>query len=161
MSPKIIIGYILGVIILMGIFIVVGSKGTTTTAKIDDPNRPVATANTTSFDFGKMTNQDIRQKTFEITNTGKSDLLLTQVATSCDCTYAYVTTGGTKSPKFTMHAKSSWRGKIAPSESAQVEVIYEPAIMPVQEKVERIVTVTTNDPKHETLEFKVQAEVSN
>ena len=161
MSPKIIIGYILGVIILMGIFIVVGSKGTTTTAKIDDPNRPVATANTTSFDFGKMTNQDIRSKTFEITNTGKSDLLLTQVATSCDCTYAYVTTGGTKSPKFTMHAKSSWRGKIAPSESAQVEVIYEPAIMPVQEKVERIVTVTTNDPKHETLEFKVQAEVSD
>ena len=161
MSPKIIIGYILGVIILMGIIIVVNSKGTITTTKIDDPNRPVATANTTSFDFGKMTNQDIRSKTFEITNTGKSDLLLTQVATSCDCTYVYVTTGGTKSPKFTMHAKLSWRGKIAPNESAQVEVIYEPAIMPVQGKVERIVTVTTNDPKHETLEFKVQAEVSN
>ena len=161
MSPKIIIGYILGVIILMGIFIVVGSKGTTTTAKIDDPDRPVATANTTLFDFGKMTNKDIRQKTFEITNTGKSDLLLTQVATSCDCAYVYVTAGGTKSPKFTMHAKSAWRGKVAPGELAQVEVIYEPAIMPVQGKVERIVTITTNDPEHQTLEFKVQAEVSD
>ena len=160
MSIKLIVGYILGIIILIAIIIYAGSRGTTTTASKDDPNRPIAIIQgASSFDLGKMTNRDIRSKTFEIKNNGKNDLELINVATSCDCTYVYVTTNGQKSPKFTMHGTTDWKGIIKSGEKAQIEVIYEPAIMPVNGMVERIVTITTNDPEHQSLEFKVQAEV--
>ena len=160
MSIKLIVGYILGIIILIGILVFVGSKGTVTTTNSDDPNRPIATIQgASSFDLGKMTNRDIRSKTFEIKNDGKNDLVLVNVATSCDCTYVFVTTNGQKSPKFTMHGTTDWKGIIKSGEKAQIEVIYEPALMPVSGPVERTVTITTNDPEHQSLEFKVQAEV--
>ncbi len=162
MSPKIIITYILGIIILLGGLVFFGSRGTTTTASKSDPNKPIATIiGESNFDFGKMSNKEIRSKTFVIKNDGKNDLELLNVSTSCDCTYVYVTTNGEISSKFTMHGSNSWKGIVNSGESARVEVIYEPALMPVQGKVERIVAVTTNDPDHQTLEFKVNADVSD
>ena len=161
MSIKIIVGYLIGIIILIGIIVFVGSREATSTVSKDDPNRPVAGVSQLNYDFGAMKNSDIRTKTFEVKNSGKSDLELTNVSTSCDCTYVYVTASGQKSPKFTMHGTTTWKGVVKPNQTAQVEVVYEPAIMPVQGKVERIVTITTNDPEHEMLEFKVSAEVSD
>lgn len=161
MSPKIIIAYLISIVLLVGIIVWVGSKGATTTVKSDDPNRPVAIIiGDSNFDFGRMLVSDIRNKVFEVKNDGKSDLELTNVSTSCDCTYTYITASGQKSPKFTMHGTSSWKGEVKPGETAQIDVIYEPAIMPVQGRVERMVSVATNDPNNPKLMFNVTAEVT-
>lgn len=160
MSIKLIVGYILSVIILIGIIVFIGSKGTTTTAGKDDPSRPVATIiGEADFDFGAMKNSDIRTNIFEVKNTGKSDLELTNVSTSCDCTYVFVTASGVKSPRFTMHGTNAWKGKVSPGQTAQIDVIYEPAIMPVQGTVERVVSVVTNDPNNPELKFSISADV--
>lgn len=162
MNVKFTLSYIFSLLILIGILVYFGSKNTTTTASKTDSNRPIATViGETSSDLGKITNNDIRSKVFEIKNTGKNDLEILNVATSCNCTYVYVTINSQKSPKFTMHGTNNWKGIVKSDETAQIEVIYEPALMPVQGKIERIVTVTTNDPEHQTLEFNVTAEVND
>lgn len=160
MNPKAILGYLIGLALLTGGLVWLGARGTVATTSVDDPDRPVATAASDTFDFGAMTNKDIRQTTFTVTNDGRSDLVLSQVSTSCDCTYAYVTVGGEKSPKFTMHGRSSWSAAVAPGESATVEVVYEPAIMPVTGPVTRQVSVATNDPARPNLDFTVTANVT-
>lgn len=162
MSIKLIIGYILGLMVLIAIIASVGGKNTTQTADSSDPDKPVAMViGEKKFDFGAMTNADIRNKTFTVKNRGKKDLELTSVSTSCDCTYAYITIAGEKSPKFTMHGTNQWRGKVASGQTAEIEVIYEPAIMPVKGRVERLVSIATNDPDNKTLEFTITAEVSD
>lgn len=162
MNPKAILGYFVAVIALLGIIVWAGSRNSTvSTAQKDDPSRPIATiVGAKSFDFGKITNQDIKRKVFTVKNNGQSDLQLTNVSTSCDCTYVFITAGGQKSPKFTMHGQTSWVGVVKPGETGKIEVIYEPAIMPVHGVVERMVMVTTNDPNLAQLEFKINAEVN-
>jgi hypothetical protein len=162
MSLKAIIFYVLGLFFLIGLLVVFGSeRARTSSFTANNLERPIAQLETDHADFGEMTNQEIKSYTFKVTNVGKSDLELTQVSTSCDCTYAYITAGGQKSHKFTMHGHNDWIGKVAPGQSATVEVIYEPAIMPVQGSVERIVTVATNDPVQPTLTFHVTANVKD
>lgn len=162
MSAKAIIGYLIGLMVVIGLIIWLGARGTTTSSfSASDPNRPVATATDPTFDFGDMTNKDIRTKVFTIRNTGKSDLSLTRVSTSCDCTYAYITANGAKSEKFTMHGTSNWSANVKPNEEAQVEVVYEPAIMPVHGSVTRMVTVVTNDPATPEVMFNVSANLTD
>ncbi|MEK7461189.1 MAG: DUF1573 domain-containing protein [Patescibacteria group bacterium] len=163
MSVKLLITYILGVIVLVGALVLLGSSTTTKlqTYTASDAARPIATVETNQFDFGAMTNQDIKSTKFTIQNTGQNDLALTNVSTSCDCTYAYLRVGDTESPRFTMHGTKDWSASVPANTSAELEVIYEPAIMPVQGQVSRTVTVATNDPEHPTLTFTVTANVTS
>lgn len=160
MTTKAIILYIAGLIGIVAVIVWLGA-GTSTAPVMgtNDPNRPIASVEKSDFDFGMMRNEDIRTADFTISNTGASDLVLQGVSTSCDCTYAYITVGGEKSPRFIMHDKSSWRGVVPPGQSAEVEVVYEPAIMPVFGPVSRMVTVTTNDPNQQSVQFTVIANV--
>lgn len=162
MSAKAIIGYLISLAIVIGLIIWLGSRGAASSSfSANDPDRPVATAAETAFDFGNMTNNEIRTKVFTIRNTGKSDLSLTRVSTSCDCTYAYITANGEKSERFTMHGTSNWSANVKPNEEAQVEIIYEPAIMPVHGPVTRMVTVVTNDPVTPEVMFSVSANLTD
>lgn len=125
-----------------------------------DPNRPIAEIKESNFDLGKMLVQDIKEHDFTIKNSGQSDLKISRIATSCDCTYAYVIYGEQKSPKFTMQFNSGWETKIKPGDTATLKVVYQPSIMPIEGPVSRTVTVSTDDPQKPTLEFKISAEVS-
>lgn len=162
MDNRSIIGYLIVVILLVAGLVMLGSRTTApATTSLDDPNRPQAVVDSKSFDFGNMTNSDIRDHVFTITNNGKSDLVLSQVSTSCDCTYAYITANGETSPKFTMHGTNKWSTSVKPGESATVKVVYEPAIMPVHGPVTRMVAVTANDPANPTLEFTLNANLTD
>ncbi len=154
-------GFIVAVLGLLVLLVWAGSRTTLKTASADDPNRPIATLEgEPHFDLGKMKVNEIKDHEFTIKNTGKSNLELGQVATSCDCTYAYIIKNGESSPKFTMHGMNDWKTTLMPDETAIVKAVYEPAIMPVEGKVERVVVVTTNDPVSPKIEFAIMAEVS-
>jgi hypothetical protein len=51
-----------------------------------DNNLPVIEFETDNHDFGKLVQGEIVSYNFKFTNTGKSDLLISQVNTSCGCT---------------------------------------------------------------------------
>ena len=52
----------------------------------DTGDAPVMTFTETVHDFGKMTQGEIVKYTFHFKNTGKSDLRIARVSTSCGCT---------------------------------------------------------------------------
>ncbi len=152
--------YFIGLGLIIAGAIYFGYKSTMPLYSKDDSNRPVAEMTEKSFNFGKINVQEIKRHDFTIINSGKSDLTLGQVSTSCDCTYAYIIIDHKQSPKFTMHGMNSWQGTIKPGKSAILQIIYQPSIMPVHGMVERFVTVATNDPASASLEAKIIAEVN-
>lgn len=141
---------------------VLGSRGANQiTTSIDDPSRPQAFVDAATFDFGEMTNSEIRDHIFTVTNNGQQDLVLSRVSTSCDCTYAYIEVAGETSPQFTMHGDTRWSAALETGESARVRVVYEPAIMPVRGAVTRTVSVTSNDPQQPSIVFTINANVTD
>lgn len=161
MKVSYIVLFVIIIAAIIGLAVWVGSDSTISTSNSDDPNRPIAEAKEKEFDFGEMNAKDVKEHNFEIKNSGKNDLILSQVSTSCDCTYVYIiNSAGEKSPKFTMHGISNWQIKIKSGEAATLQVIYEPAIMPVEGAVERFISIATNDPNNPKLEFNIKAKVN-
>lgn len=161
MKAKYIIGFIILAVAVVGLAIWVGSSSTIKTTDKSDPNRPVAEVKEKEFNLGEMSVKEIKDHNFTIKNTGKTNLALSHVSTSCDCTYAYIiNSAGQKSQKFTMHGTDHSEINVLPNESATLQVVYEPAIMPVMGAVERFVTVATNDPSNPKLEFKITMKVN-
>jgi len=100
-------------------------------------------------------------KTFTIKNTGTDILKLTNIKTSCACTYAQLTIEGKVSPKFGMHTTSSWVGEVPPDKEAQLMVVFDQdfhgptGVGPV----ERLISVETNDIQNPNLEFSLKGVV--
>lgn len=136
--------------LLGGIVWYAGRTGMTSSAaqySAEDSARPVAVVEPASFNLGTINAVDEQTKTVTLRNAGLSPLAVTEVTTSCDCTFATIALpDGTSSPEFTMHGRSSWSGELAPGESATVTVTYRPAVMPVTGRVTRGVNIRTNDP---------------
>lgn len=115
--------------------------------------------------FGTMKADEERTAAFTITNTSASSALrIWNVATSCDCTFATVIINGQETGEFNMAMHMSadlknWIGEVPPGETALLNVIYRPKIMPVTGPVTRQVNFSTNDPKNETVEVSVKADV--
>lgn len=122
-----------------------------------DSERPTVKTDKDFQDLGKMKVSDVKSATFKITNIGKKPLVLSDINSSCDCTFGKVTINGNSSPELGMHANSNWQGTVEPGGKAFVEVIYKPAIMPVAGEVAREVYITTNDPEKPTLTFGIKA----
>ncbi|KKU95666.1 hypothetical protein A3A64_00650 [Candidatus Gottesmanbacteria bacterium RIFCSPLOWO2_01_FULL_48_11] len=115
-------------------------------------------------DFGSMTADEERTATFMISNTSDSPLRIWNIATSCDCTFASVVIDDVQTGEFnmTMHTSGSlknWIGEVAAGKQATLKVTYRPKVMPVTGIVTRQVTFSTNDPKNETVEVSVKANV--
>lgn len=115
-----------------------------------------------NFDWGEIRiNGGNATKTFLIKNDGTDNLKLYNIKTSCTCTKAQVEIEGVKSPLFSMHSTSSWRGEVLPGREAKLTVIFDPAfhgpsgIGPIT----RLVSVDTNDPRNLKLEFNLTAKV--
>ena len=116
----------------------------------------------TEYDFGTMPiNGGILKKTFEIKNSGDGDLVIGPIWTSCHCTSAVFKLNGKQSPEFNM-AKIPWSQKMAPGETGQIEVIFDPAFhgpAGIGEAI-RAIFFETNDPQNESSEVRIAANVT-
>jgi len=96
---------------------------------------PEITFDMESFDFGTVNEGDVVKHSFLVTNSGKSDLIISNAKASCGCTV----------PTWPKEA-------IAPGESAQVQVEFNTKGKP--NKQSKTVTLTTNTVKgRETLKI--------
>lgn len=131
------------------------------TYSISDPAAPKAEVKETAFDFGSITVSDTPSHSFEIKNSGKNPLVISDIMTSCHCTSAKLKISGQPdSPEFgMMEGQNNWQASLDSGQSAQLEVIYKPAVMPVKGQVSRVVTFNTNDPQNKTMQLQISANV--
>lgn len=127
--------------------------------KITDLDRPKLTLSATNFDFGQMALKETRTKEIELKNTGSKLLIISDVFTSCDCTFAQLVSEGKESPRFSMRRNINWHGEITAGKTALLKITYEPKIMPVQGKVRRTIVFKTNDPANPNVNINFTAEV--
>lgn len=162
-TDKLIIGVIGAVVIVMlvGIVIIASKEGSTNSSipsyLSSDSEKPKVETDSLFADLGKMKVSDEKSAVFKITNIGNKPLSLFSISSSCDCTVGKVTVNGVSSPELGMHSTSNYQASLNPSESATVEVIYRPFVMPVKGEVGRDVYVKTNDPGNPMLTFSIKA----
>jgi len=68
---------------------------------------------------------------FEVTNTGERVAVITYIETSCDCTKATIVFEGREGPRFAMSHSTppgtyDWRAVLAPGETVELLVYYDP-----------------------------------
>jgi len=101
---------------------------------------------------------------FEITNTGKTDLIINKLDTSCGCTSAAVVYQGKEGPRFAMaghgvESPTDWSVAIPPGEEAQLKVYYNPNIhKDFRGTAIREIYIYSNDPVE--FETKVKIELN-
>lgn len=115
-------------------------------------------------ELGTMLVSDERTAEFFLRNVGAEPLQISEVRTSCMCTFAQVIIDDEESPGFNMEmhnspAARSWTGVVEPGLTATVRVIYRPSLMPVEGSVARNVKFNTNDPSRPVVELGIHATV--
>ena len=123
----------------------------------NNQSRPFLEISEIEFDLGRMRLDETKAKDVVITNSGTKPLILSDIFTSCNCTFAHFIIGGRESPRFSMHRNPQWRGELPPSSEAVVKVTYQPIVMPVQGRVSREVVFRTNDPEKPLVNLKFTA----
>jgi hypothetical protein len=108
------------------------------TAAGENPNIRVTPS---SYDFGDMPKETVSH-TFLVENTGSSQLIITQVSTSCGCTTAEVDSE-----------------TIEPGQSTEMLVTFDPNLMDSEGNVFRIVYIKSNDPEQPEIEVEIRANV--
>lgn len=114
------------------------------------------------IELGKIDADGEYPAEFIINNAGGTPLEISDVRTSCMCTFGEIIIGDKKSPEFNMVMHNSpaarkWKGVVRPGESATAQIIYKPHIMPVQGDVERYLVFTTNDPESPEIQLGIHA----
>ena len=101
------------------------------------------------------------EKVFEIKNSGEGMLELANFNTSCMCTTAVVKTRAGESPALGMHEQSTWKARLEAGETAEIEVIFDPAFHGPTGKgaVTRVVKFETSDPKNKQVELWLNGKV--
>jgi len=103
-------------------------------------NAPVAEFDAASFDFGEIKQGDKVEHTFTLKNTGKRNLVIRRVSTSCGCT-----------------AVTPEKTDIGPNESVPLKVEFNSTgKMGRQNKT---ITVITNDPKNPTTYIRISSNI--
>jgi len=157
----ILVGLISFAVLILGIVIVSKSQPPVL-EQIDTVSIEIVDGN--SHDFGEI---DIEggnaEKTFEIKNTGESDLKVTNFKTSCMCTQVKVSINGKDSPIFGMHARSGWKGIIKPGGTADIKVLFDPMFHGPQGvgPVTRMISFNTNDSNNPIIELTLSGNVIN
>ncbi len=101
---------------------------------------PVATFNTLAYDFGDIKQGEKKEYTFELKNSGKRELLIRNVRSSCGCT-----------------AVSPSKNVIAPGETAPVKVVFDSTGKKGRQS--KTVTVITNDPKNSSATLRISTNI--
>lgn len=164
MSKAMVIGLIIfSVVAIVGsyFFLVSGQKPQVPiiSYSLSDKERPIMEAKITFFDLGTMKVSEDKSANFKIKNIGQKPLQLSNISSSCNCTFGQVVMNGKESELFGMHNVSDFAGEILPGKEAIIKVTYRPSIMPVYGVIEREVYVSTNDPANQKLTFKVKSNV--
>jgi hypothetical protein len=101
---------------------------------------PVAQALDPVYDFGAVYNGSIVKHTFRLKNAGTAPLTLNTVRTSCGCTAARPT-----------------KSKLLPGEESEIAVNFDTSAD--RGPATRTITVFTNDPAHQQLDFTMRGDV--
>jgi hypothetical protein len=115
-------------------------------------------------ELGTLAVDDVGSANFRLKNVGTEPVEISQVRTSCMCTFAEIALPDENSPQFNMAmhndaAANAWKGVLAPGREAVVTVIYKPSLMPVEGSAARNVKFATNDPQNPVVELGVHATV--
>lgn len=111
----------------------------------------------TSYDFGDIAQAPV-STTFRLHNLGTSNLLLKGVSTSCMCTSARVSYGGTTSPAFGYHDNpAGWSLSLPPGTEASLVVAYDPTVHPELGHYVREVYILSSDPEHREATVEIHA----
>lgn len=144
-------------LIALGALYFIGSRSTKSTT---NDNKTDATAtvvgayelSSEKMDLGDMKVDDKKTATFTFKNTSTEKMNLSRFETSCNCTMVEVKINRDTSPMFNMPAHMSaseraWNRDLATGETAEINVTYEPALMPVYGSIERYATFKINNSK--------------
>ena len=165
-NTKITLTIVLGSIVVLGIIIGLSFLNTESSVQLtqyssDDTSKPKIEIKEKSFDFGEVDPKDEVIHEFKFENTGKSNLEITDIITSCMCTIARVIINGQKSPEFGMHGGPKWIGEIAPGQSGTIEVVFDPDFHKgVKGAVTRTISFTTNDPHNQEIELMIGGSIN-
>jgi hypothetical protein len=102
---------------------------------------PVAKFNAMDYDFGDMKQGDKKDYTFNLTNSGKSDLQIRNVRSSCGCT-----------------AVAPSKKVIAPGETVPIKVTFDSRGK--RGRQSKSITVITNDPKTPTSTLRISCNIN-
>lgn len=102
---------------------------------------PVAKFSESSYDFGEMKQGEKKDHTFNLTNEGKSELIIRNVRSSCGCT-----------------AVAPSKKVIAPGESVPIKVTFDSRGK--RGRQSKSVTVITNDPKTPTSMLRISCNIT-
>jgi len=119
-------------LILLPVLLAIGASvfllNNSTTQKPSQTGIPKIEINPKEIDAGNVSMAaGLVIKDFEIRNVGSGDLKINDIWTSCHCTTATLDVAGKKSPVFGMGHAGFWSQIIAPGETGQLEVIFNPA----------------------------------
>lgn len=112
-----------------------------------------------SHDFGDVSQAaGIVSKKFIIQNTGKTDLEINNLLSSCGCTTAAMVVNGEEGPRFGMHNNpKDWSTIIKPGETADIKVYYDPDThADFRGQATREITVFSNDPVNFEKSIKIK-----
>lgn len=112
------------------------------------------------YDFGDVSqSKGITSAVLKIRNSGKADLVIDNMDTSCMCTSASVIYNGKEGPKFNMAMHGNpkgWSVTIPPGDEAELKIYYDPnAHKELRGPVTRTIKVFSNDP----IEFEKTARI--
>lgn len=114
-----------------------------------DPNKQTAVGpqiefKVSEYDFGQVNKVDgVVETIFQVLNSGDEELTIERIATSCGCTTATISSE-----------------QIAPGQSANLIVKFDPGFHDEpQGRLERTVTIYTNDPNKAEAEVQIYAEI--
>lgn len=97
---------------------------------------PTIEFDATEYDFGTVNEGDIVETTFKLTNTGKTNLIITDAKASCGCTVP------------------EWpRGAVKPGDEAEIKVKFNTSGKP-NRQIKSITLYTNTDKGRETLKLK-------
>lgn len=125
-------------------------------------DRPIISVDPESIDLGDVSQaKGETNMLFEIINTGKTDLVINKLDTSCGCTSASIVFEGKEGPKFAMsgHGTESpkdWKLTIPAGKNAQLKVYYDPNIhKDFRGAAIREIYIFSNDP----IDFKTKVKI--
>lgn len=161
-DKKIIIGFVIFTLLILGGGIYVLIQSTTSPVVIKSSQNARILVDQKTFDWGQIPySGGNATKTFTIKNTGTDNLKLTNIKTSCACTYAQLIIDGKISPKFSMHTTSSWVGEVTAGKEASLTVVFDPSFHGPTGvgPIERLISMQTNDINNPNLEFSLKGVV--
>jgi len=124
--------------------------------------RPEINLDRDSYNFGNVSKKSGKiNKVFRIYNKGNSDLVVSNIRTSCGCISASLKAAGARSPYFGVSGASpGWQVIIAPGKSGELDIVLDLQDSSMGHgKQARDVFMATNDPLRPNILIRVEAEV--